>query len=234
MERVSGVTWYSWEHPACFVAVIQTGVGPVNARATCQAVAAQRPWTVCITSGYAGALAPARIGDLVIPEQVFVCPSDYSTGAFPETSFACNAFYRQKARDVAQSSNCAVVPGRVVTVQSMVCLAREKQSIGRVCDASGLDMESAAIGEVVAQHGIPFVVIRSISDLAEEDLPRDLELFCHPATFRRGVWSVVTTPRLWLVVNRLRRQKNVASARLTRFFETFFLNVSNMRHADKT
>jgi len=230
VERVGGVTWYGWEHPSCFVAVIQTGIGPANARAACQAVVAQRPWTVCIASGYAGALVPAHIGDLVIPEQVLGCALDHSTeSVFPETLLACNAFYRQKAQDVAQSLDCAVIPGRMVTVRTMVCLAREKQSIGRACESSGLDMESAAIGSVAAQHGIPFVVVRSISDLVDEDVPRDVGLLCRTATFHRGVWAVVTAPRLWGALNRLRQQKNVASARLTRFFETFFLRLSDVR-----
>ena len=205
----------------------------MNARAACQAVADQRPWTMCLASGYAGALVPAHVGDLVIPEQVLGCAPD-RTGTFHDSWLACNAFYRQMARDVAQLSGCAVLPGRVVTVQTVVCLAREKQAMGRARDASGLDMESATIGTVAAQYGIPFFVVRSISDLAEEDLPSNLTLFCHPATFLRGVWGVVTTPRVWPALNRLRRQKNAASASLTQFFETFFLRLSNTRRADKT
>ena len=194
----------------------------------------QRPWTACLASGYAGALVAAHIGDLVIPDQVLGCAPDHTTGAFADSSVACNAFYRQMAWDVAHLAGCAVLPGRVVTVETMVRLGRDKQSIGRARDASGLDMESATIGTVAAHHGIPFCVVRSISDLAEEDLPRDLTLLCHPATFLRGMRVVITTPRVWPALNRLRRQKNVASARLTRFFETFFLRLLDMRCADKT
>ncbi len=212
--------------------MIQTGIGPANAQAVCRAVVAQRPWTVCVASGYAGALVPAHIGDLVIPESVLDRVPD-PTGVVPDSSLACNTFYRQTAQDVAQSSRCAVVAGRVVTVQTMVCLAMEKRVIGRACGVSGLDMESAMIGAVAAQHGVPFFVVRSISDLAEEDLPDVLHLLCRPATLLQGVWAVVVTPRLWPVLNRLRRQKNVASSRLARFFEAFFSRLSNMRCADE-
>ncbi len=126
-----------------------------------------------------------------------------------------------------------MLPGRVVTVRTMAGLAQDKQSIGRACEARGVDMESAAIGTAAARHGIPFFVLRSISDLAEEDLPLGLSLLCQPATMLRGVWAVVTTPVVWPAFNRLRRQKNVASARLTQFFETFFLLLSETQRADE-
>ena len=80
---------------------------------------------------------------------------------------------------------------------------------------------------MAARHGIPFCVIRSISDRLEEDLPFDLNLFRRAGTFLQGVWAVATTPGTWPGFNRLRRQKNVASARLAQFFEIFFSMTEN-------
>ena len=101
-------------------------------------------------------------------------------------------------------------------------LARDKQAIGRAFAADSLDMESAAIGTMAARQGIPFFVVRSVSDLVDEDLPPDLNLFCRTGTFVQGVLAVAAAPGMWPVFNRLRRQKNVASAKLTQFFESFF------------
>ena len=203
------------------MAVIQTGVGLAKARAACEAVFDKRPWTVFIASGFAGALVPSQIGDLVIPEQV-VCQDSSLTGSFPNASIVCSALYRQKAWNTAQLSGNAVLAGRLVTVRNIVWLAGDKQAIGRAFAANSLDMESAAIGMTAARRGIPFCVIRSVSDRMEEDLPLDLNLFCRTGTFLRGVWAVAKTPGIWPAFNRLRRQKNVASARLTHFFGTFF------------
>ena len=88
-------------------------------------------------------------------------------------------------------------------------------------------MESAAIGSMAARHGIPFCVIRSVSDRLDEDFPFDLNLFRRAGTFVQGVWAVATTPGTWSGFNRLRRQKNVASARLAQFFEIFFSMTEN-------
>ena len=219
IERMDGVKWRRWANASRFVAVIQTGIGLTKARGACEAILARRPWTVFIASGFAGALVPSQIGDLVIPEQV-VC-QDPRIAEFPAT-IACSALYRQQAWNAAQSLKHTVLSGRLVTVGNIVWLAKDKQAIGRAFESSSLDMESAAIGTMAAQRGIPFVVIRSVSDRAEEDLPLDLNLFRRTDTFLQGAWTVVTTPDLWSKMNRLRRQKNVASARLTQFFETFF------------
>ncbi len=221
VERVEGVKWRRWTNASCCVAVIQTGVGLAKAQAACQAVLDKRPWTVFIASGFAGALVPSQIGDLVIPEQV-VCRDLNSTGSFLNPSIFCNSFYRQKAQNTAKLSENTILSGRLVTVWNIVWLAQDKQAIGRAFEASSLDMESAAIGTSAAQHGIPFFVVRSVSDRVEEDLPLDLNLFCQPGTFLQGVWAVAKTPGIWPALNRLRRQKNVASAQLTRFFENFF------------
>ena len=177
-----------------------------------------------IASGFAGALVPSQIGDLVIPEQV-VCQDSGITG-FPAT-ISCSAFYRQHAWNTAQLSENTVLSGRLVTVGNIVWLAGDKQAIARAFEAGSLDMESAAIGATAARRGIPFFVVRSVSDRVEEDLPLDLNLFCRTGTFLQGVWTVATTPGLWPRLNRLRRQKNVASARLTQFFETFFSIAEN-------
>ena len=219
---MDGVKWCRWANASRFVNVIQTGIGLTKAQAACEAVLDQRPWTVFIASGFAGALVPSQIGVLVIPEQV-VCQDPRITGFSP--AIACTALYRPQAWDTAQLSENTVLSGRLVTAGNIVWLARDKQAIGRTFEASSLDMESAAIGTMAAQRGIPFIVVRSVSDLVGEDLPLDLNLFCRRGTFLQGVWTVATTPGLWSKINRLRRQKNVASASLTRFFETFLSRV---------
>lgn len=224
VERMDGVKWRWWANTSCFVAVIQTGMGWTKAQGACEAAFDKRRWTVCIASGFAGALVPSQIGDLVIPEQV-VCQDPGLTGL--SATMSCSAPYRQQAWNTAQLSENTVLSGRLVTVGHIVWLAGDKQALGRAFEASSLDMESAAIGTVAARRGIPFFVVRSVSDRVEEDLPLDLNLFCRAGTFLQGVWTVATTPGLWPGLNRLRRQKNVASARLTQFFETFFSRTEN-------
>ena len=222
--RVDGVKWRQWASETHFVAVIQTGIGPANAQDACEAVVGKRPWTAFIASGFAGALVPSQIGDLVIPEQV-VCQDSKITGR--SAAISCSSLHRQQAWNTTQSVKNTVLSGRLVTAEEIVWLARDKQAIGAAFAASSLDMESAAIGATAARQGIPFFVVRSVSDRVEEDLPLDLNLFCRPGMFWQGVWTVATTPGLWPKFNRLRRQKNVASASLSQFYENYFSRAEN-------
>lgn len=221
---MDGVKWRRWANASRFVAVIQTGIGLTKAQDACETVLDKRPWTVFIASGFAGALVPSQIGDLVIPEQVS-CQDPRLTGS--SITIACSASYRQQAWNTARLLENTVLSGRLVTVENIVWLARDKQAIGRAFEASSLDMESAAIGTMAARRDIPFFVVRSVSDRAEEDLPLDLNPFCRADTFLKGAWTVAATPGLWPRINRLRRQKNVASASLTQFFETFLSRAQN-------
>lgn len=243
VERVEGFTWWRWEHPSCSVAVIRTGIGPTHAQAASHVAFAKGPWTAVISSGFAGALIPSRIGDLVIPEEVVPewrvaseeCGESGEERRYsrvPTASILCSAWYRRKAREVAQRFRSPLIEGRLVSVGKMVWRAEEKQWVGRACDASSLDMESAVIGTAAMHDRVPFVVVRAVSDLVDETLPLDLNLFCRPATFLSGAWTVLTTPRTWPALYRLHRQQKVASFRLTRFFTMFFQSASEYTQAE--
>ena len=45
------------------------------------------------------------------------------------------------------------------------------------------------IGAEAAERRIPFAVIRAVSDLLDEDLPLDFNLFLTPSDWSKGIWS---------------------------------------------
>ena len=103
-----------------------------------------------------------------------------------------------------------------------MCQAQEKDAYRAATGAVGLDMESAAIGAVAKQGGIPFLVVRGVSDWVDEDLPVDFNMFLHPATHLWDLVASVSRPSTWQGIARLRRQSVLASALLTKFFGSFF------------
>jgi adenosylhomocysteine nucleosidase len=80
-------------------------------------------------------------------------------------------------------------------------------------------MESAVIGAEAAERRIPFAVIRAVSDLLDEDLPLDFNLFLTPSDWSKGIWSCITRPSNLFGLGRMRVQMGVASKRLTLIFE---------------
>jgi adenosylhomocysteine nucleosidase len=61
-------------------------------------------------------------------------------------------------------------------VNEIVWKAEEKAELARAAggDLLFVDMESAGIASACREFGVPFVIIRAISDTAEETLPFDL------------------------------------------------------------
>jgi adenosylhomocysteine nucleosidase len=79
-------------------------------------------------------------------------------------------------------------------------------------------MESAALGLVASEHRIPFAIVRTVSDLVDESLPLDFNLFLRPSGWAKGVVACLTHPTSLIGLNRLRVQSRIAGAQLTALY----------------
>ncbi len=109
-----------------------------------------------------------------------------------------------------------------MTVKRIVSRAYEKQEIAKRTGAIGLDMESAAVGQMAEEKKIPFVVVRAISDLMDEDLPEEFNQFLSPFGWVKGLSSVLRSPKSWSHIIRLQNQMAQTSPQITEFFNKFF------------
>jgi len=82
-------------------------------------------------------------------------------------------------------------------------------------------MESAAVGAVALERNIPFAIVRAVSDLLDEDLPFDFNLWLSPTGWARGTLTCLARPSSLIALNRLRAQTALASERMTRFWGRF-------------
>jgi adenosylhomocysteine nucleosidase len=81
-------------------------------------------------------------------------------------------------------------------------------------------MESAAWGREAAARGIPYVVVRAISDAADEELPAFLaQALGTDGSIRRGevVRRALLEPSSWGTLLRMRRRMHDLSASLGAF-----------------
>jgi adenosylhomocysteine nucleosidase len=111
--------------------------------------------------------------------------------------------------------------GRFVSTERVIGSAREKQEIVLSTQAIGLDMESSALAAQARRARVPFVIIRSVSDLLDEDLPLDFNLFLRPTGWLKGIGAVLATPSCLRGLGRLRRQSLIAAKALTAFFRSY-------------
>jgi nucleoside phosphorylase len=142
----------------CSVRVFLTGIGVQNAASAMKAVI-QTEADVCISSGLAGALAPAyRVGDIVAARRV--------------SSLGTNSYVSSDGNLLARAADCgAKVANTFITSEKLVVTGDNKRAMSHFGDV--VEMESYAVLQAARGLGVPAVAVRAISDAAGEDLPLD-------------------------------------------------------------
>ena len=165
--------------------VVFCSVGKVNAVICAQILAGHFQVTHVINTGVAGSLnADINIGDLVVSTDAIYHDMDvtnfgYALGQVPGmdvVSFPADEALRQlvKAAAAEVASDIQVFEGRVASGDQFVRDAAVKQRIIDQFGALCCEMEGAAIAHACHLNGIPFVVVRAISDKADGS---DAELY---------------------------------------------------------
>jgi adenosylhomocysteine nucleosidase len=198
-------------------------VGPTRAGAICRAAFHEQSFDVAISSGLACALAASSIGDLFVGTDVIAATCG---GASTSDAVTCDHDFAAMAMRAARAASLPVQAGRFVSVPRILWRGEQKRRVATETGAIALDMESAAIGAVAGEYRIPFVVIRAASDLLDEDLPLDFNLFLTRTDWLKGAWACVSRPTSLWGLRRMRTQMRTASQRLTMVFQRLFDEVA--------
>ncbi len=226
----AGVVWQGSLHGQ-EVVLLQCGMGPERAAQAVLWLGQHYRLTGILSVGFAGGLqAELAAGDAILVTKM-LAQDDIpratrrtgDVGLRPDARLAHIA-----AMAVAQA---AVVShtGTLLSTTTVLGQAAAKQDVGRQSGALAVDMESYSIGQVAAQSHMPFAVLRTIFDTANENffLPvatcttangslRPFRLFgclaCQP-------WLVAQLPHWWWA-------SHVAGRHLQRWVQHFFLLLS--------
>ena len=195
------------------VHLINTGIGPAAAAAAAHAVLSEVTLDVVVSTGYAGALGFAGIGDVILGTNVFDWRKEQCQAVF-WTDPALLAI----AREAAGEAKLVWSEGPVATVTRVLCRADEKRALAVASGAIAVDMESAAIAQAAAAVGVPFLLVRAVSDRVGDDLPMDFNLWLTPGGRVRAFIQSVRQPSVLRALFRMKRQVEQGSQNLTRFF----------------
>lgn len=161
------------------VVLAQSGVGKVNAALCAQVLISVYAVDCVINAGVAGALdSGLATGQLVIAEDCVQYDVDatavgFDLGEVPgmgQVAYAAAPDLVARAETVANKLNLPTRVGRVLTADRVVASAALKAALADHFGGLCVEMEGAAVGQVAAANRVPFVVIRGISDLADEAL----------------------------------------------------------------
>ena len=170
------------------VVVVRSGIGKVNAGLCTQILVDVFEVKKVINTGIAGSLdARIDIGDIVISTEALQHDMDatqfgYPLGQIPrmETlAFPADAQMAKIAKEACEAVNpeIKVFTGRVVTGDQFIANKEIKDRIKTNFDGLCTEMEGAAIAQAAWLNEIPFVIIRAISDKADDSAEMDYPTF---------------------------------------------------------
>jgi len=167
--------------------VVQCGIGKVNAAMCAQILCSNFEVTHLVNTGIAGSLLAALdIGDLVISKDAIHHDFDLRFWGRPigqvpgvdVTAFPADEAMIQLAFAAAEEVNPGHTKiGRVASGDQFICSKEQKEKI--IADTQGVcaEMEGASIAHTAYRNGIPFVIIRAISDKADDSAEMDYPTF---------------------------------------------------------
>lgn len=187
-ERI-GMTFYQGMLESVEAVVVVCGVGKVNAAMCAQILCDCFGVTHVINTGIAGSLCrELDIGDLVVSTDAMYHDFDchvlnpkYVVGqvpGMPVLKFPADRKLMDYALTAVQENGLGkATTGTVASGDRFVCQKAVKDAIIANTGALCTEMEGAAIAHTAWRNGVPFVVIRAISDKADDSAQMDYPTF---------------------------------------------------------
>ncbi|AYN24836.1 5'-methylthioadenosine/adenosylhomocysteine nucleosidase [Buchnera aphidicola] len=183
-EKIGNIKIYKGKFKKIEIFLIRSGIGKVSASISTMILINLFQPDFIVNSGSAGSLnSSLKIGDIIIPKQT--CYHDvnltnfgYSRGQVPQypKKFKTNKYLHEILKKIAINFKFKFLTGLLITGDSFI---RGNNFIKKIknqfSSAIGVEMESTAIGQVCYQFKIPFIVIKSISDLSDSNATSNFE-----------------------------------------------------------
>ncbi len=168
--------------------VVQSGIGKVNAALCVQILADVFQVSHVINTGVAGSLnADLDIGDILISADALYHDMDvtifgYQPGEVPQIGrreFTADKQMIALAKEACEKVNpdIHVKVGRVVSGDQFISDKAVKMRLIQEFEGNCTEMEGAAIAHSAYLNDIPFVIIRAISDKADDSAEMDYPAF---------------------------------------------------------
>jgi adenosylhomocysteine nucleosidase len=177
----AGLKFYEGELSGVCSVVVKSGVGKVNAALCAQRLILEFGVTHIINTGIAGAMA-AGLGvfDIVISTDAVYHDVDATCFGYKPTQIPQMAVYQFSAdhnmitaakkafTDAGLKGKQKLVEGRIATGDQFVSARTVKNHIREICNPACVEMEGAAIAHACWLNEVPFVIIRCMSDMADD------------------------------------------------------------------
>ena len=191
VKTISKQTYYFgklYGHECC---ISISGIGKVNMAVCTQTMILEFKPDLMINTGIAGGLDEClRVGDLVVGESTI--QHDLNTGSLDGSpvgyiaeldmiNIPCKRKYVDILFRCGKELNLNTYIGVIATGDQFISSKKQHQYIHDNFKATCVEMEGGAMGQVCALNNVPYVVVRSISDSANDEAINDYTNFANKA-----------------------------------------------------
>lgn len=150
---------YLWQHQGNRVILLETGMGPENARGAAKTLLKAYKVDCMINFGSAGMInEDLKVGDAFLAKEI----TDAVSGKLLRTNRQMNEAIATFLNEQAKGFAC----GRLLTAPEPVVRHTHRQRLAEQFLVGAVDMEAFALAETAATLKLPFAALKMISDRA--------------------------------------------------------------------
>lgn len=217
IDTIEGIKFVSGNLKNKYVVLVESGVGKVNSTMTCTVLIQHFKPSVILFTGVAGGLSnDLEIGDIIISDSVvqydFGTLNDDNSITYwgaknPIDNKRNPIFFKADPHLVTIAKTAAIhiqldsiviskvlrMPkiktGIIATGDLFIASSKRKYQLNSTLGANAVEMEGGAIAQVCFEQHVPFLIIRSISDLANKNSEVNYEDFVKIASVNSAILS---------------------------------------------
>lgn len=186
-HQINNLIFYKGKLDGKSVIVVQSGVGKVNAALCAQLLIIKFGVSKIINTGIAGAIGKGLgVFDFVVSSEAVYHDVDasifgYQKGQIPglDLIFSADKMLAEKALEVFNESdlsqNHKIMKGRIASGDQFIADKNVKDEIINAFNPMCVEMEGAAIAHACYLNKVPFVIIRCMSDCADDSATNTYE-----------------------------------------------------------
>ncbi len=172
-EKVGGVDFYRGEYEGVKIVICCVGMGKAAAAAGTQLLCTHFGCDAVIFSGIAGNMS-GRVGinDIVLGKYVYYhdAQTDMLAQSYPNLErYTADERLLLAADKVCKSLGINYIQGEIATGDLFIGSDALKADIRSRCNPDCVEMEGAAVSHIAAKNDVPCLIIRSISDNADDE-----------------------------------------------------------------
>ncbi|MDO4597076.1 MAG: 5'-methylthioadenosine/adenosylhomocysteine nucleosidase [Ligilactobacillus agilis] len=185
-ENIANMIFYSGQINDHEVVLVRAGIGKVQAGVTTAFLIENFKVDAVINSGSAGGIGTGlAVGDLVLStgaayHDASATVFGYKPGQLPQQPqiFEADQELLQAVSEAASQAGLQVKPGLIVTGDQFISSQAQIAAIKEIYpQALCCEMEGAAVAQVAYQFDKPFLIVRAMSDVGDEDAGQSFDEF---------------------------------------------------------